>query len=137
MFEIDLLALPPSESGRLMWLLSKPSMKKGEIDKFWRKQETLNDTNVLKAFFSETAIKAVRKELKIITKELLPIEDIAASLRGLLREKARDILEGSKVKVPTKRAKKKRKRKTKKTDAEQPTGSSLNPDAPEEVNGEL
>ena len=60
-FEIDLLALPPSESGRLLWLLSKPSMKKGEIDKFWRKQETLNDTIVLKALFSESALKAGRK----------------------------------------------------------------------------
>jgi predicted type IV restriction endonuclease len=104
-FEIDLLAVPPAEAARLLWLLSKPSMKRGEIDEFWRKRQTLNDANLLKALFASRTMIALRRELRAATSILVPIEEVVESLRGLLTEKARDLLDESHIKLPTKRRK--------------------------------
>jgi len=119
-FEIDLLALPHAESARLLWLLSKPSMKRGEINGFWEKRRSLNDANLVRALFSPLALKSLRRELRADTNVLIAIEDLAESLQGLLKESARDLIEEQGIKIPSKT----RKRRKKKENSSPPTPSS-------------
>lgn len=122
-FEIDLLGLPPGDSASLIWLLSKTSMRKGDIDAFWQKRQCLNEANILKAVFSAPALKIIRREIRGATGMLLPLDEVAESVQGVLSEKASDMIDEGLVKIGSKKPRRRKRAITDNPELATPTPS--------------
>lgn len=81
-------------------LISLESVEKGGLDEYWRTRRVLNPRNLLNAIFSHSSLQALRRELRVSTDVLLPVEDIIGGLRRLLNESALTTLETIEITFP-------------------------------------
>ena len=81
---------PLNDVAGMLFLLSKQSFKKGEMDKYIAESTTLSDKNLAVAMLSERVINAIRLELRAITGHNVSADSISPSVRDLFSS---DILE--------------------------------------------
>lgn len=70
-------------------LLSRQSIKKGELEDFWKKVSALSPGAVGKALFDEQVLNVLRRELRRETGLLVDIEDLADAIKSMLEPDAR------------------------------------------------
>ena len=101
--EVDILAGSRNETADLLYILSKRSVSRNELARYWEEKLALSAPNLLSALLSEPVIRAVRREFRRLTDHLLSTDEI----RGLLKTRVlRPDVEPSKA---TKMSRRKRK----------------------------
>jgi len=100
----NLVDEPLNDVAGMLYLLSKSSFKKGEMDKYVAESTTLSDKNLAVALLSDRVINAVRLELRAITGHNVSADSITPAVRDLF---SNDILEY--VLTHTRRAQKRKK----------------------------
>ncbi len=90
--------------------LSRRSVKKGSLDELWVRSRSLSMDNLLRAFLSGDHLRAVRRTIRRETEALVSAEDIVASVRKMLNEKALKALDKIKISKLLNETKKTRKR---------------------------
>lgn len=92
-------------SARLLSLLHKSSIKKGELDDFWLKATALGPASIGKALFHETILGMIRREIRKQEGLLIDIEDLGDAIHKMLSPEARELM--GPLKIRKKRAAKK------------------------------
>jgi len=85
-FEVDVLADPLDDCAGKLWLLSKPAVKQGFLDKYIVEATSLSDKNLLHAMMSDRVLNAIRLELKEITSARVSNDAIVKNIRKLFAE---------------------------------------------------
>ncbi len=85
-------------------LISFKSVRKGALEKLWKKTNVLNPRNLLAAILSEDAVRLIRRDLKKDSGISLSPEDIVSGVRRLLNESALAELAGIRISFPQKKA---------------------------------
>lgn len=78
------------EAARMLALLHKQSVKKGELDEFWEKTTALGPGSICKALFHESVLMLLRREIRRDTGLLIDQEDLAKSLHAMLSTETRE-----------------------------------------------
>ena len=81
-------------------LISLKRVKKGGLDKLWKRTEVLQPRSLLKAILSEEALRDVRRVLKRDTGVTVAADDIVGALRKMLNESAARVLQDVQVTLP-------------------------------------
>lgn len=86
-----------------LWYLTKRSLRKKEIEKYWKKQLSLNPTSIAKAIFTYESIRAIRKALRLSTGMLIDEDELVSEIRHrVIRQKISDDLGKISVRQPAK-----------------------------------
>lgn len=67
-----------------LYLLSRESLVRGVLEKFWLQKKTLRPDSLVRALFTEEVLNALRRELHRKSETRLDVSDVAASVRRLL-----------------------------------------------------
>lgn len=106
--DVDLTETPTPRLVDELYYLSKESLRRGELEKVWRERTAVGPSNLLRVMFSAPVLDRIRKELRAITGYNPAPEDLAQSIREVLKEK---VLEEMTAILPVKVAKAKKGRK--------------------------
>jgi len=83
-------------------LISLERVRRGGLDKLWKRTEVLQPSGLLKAILSPEALRDVRRVLKRDTGVVVTADDIVGSLRKMLNEGAAGVLQDVEVTLPPK-----------------------------------
>ncbi|MGH7205980.1 MAG: type I restriction enzyme HsdR N-terminal domain-containing protein [Nitrospiraceae bacterium] len=72
------------EVWKCLYLLSRESLVRGELEDFWIQKKSLSPDSLVRALFTEEVLGALRRELRRKSEARLELTDVAASLRRLL-----------------------------------------------------
>jgi hypothetical protein len=112
--DVDLTETPPAQLVEELYYLSKESLKRGDLERIWRERTAVGPSNLLRVLFSPPVLDRIRKELRAITGYNPAPDDLARSIRDLLREK---VLEEMSAVQPLKAPAAKRRRRLAESDA--------------------
>jgi len=82
-------------------LISLKRVRKGGLDKLWKRTEVLQPRSLLKAILSEEALRDVRRVLKRDTGVTVAADDIVGALRKMLNESTARVLQDVQVTLPS------------------------------------
>jgi hypothetical protein len=68
-----------------IWYLTKKAVEKKELEIFWKRTNALQPTNLAKILYSEEIVKRLRNDLKLETGIYFQLEDVAKSLRDIIK----------------------------------------------------
>jgi len=78
------------EGAKLLALLHRQSIRKGELEKFWEKATALCAASIGKALFTESALRVLRREIRKSCGVLIDPEDLAKAVHGMFSQDARE-----------------------------------------------
>ncbi len=113
-YSVDFLdkSMATEEKIRLLYLISKESVKKNEIAEYWQKKVALSAKNVVSILLSDPLIERVRRELKNLTGYRISPDELRALMKSqVLRPSFGEIVISA---ISTKQARRKRKKPAKK-----------------------
>ncbi len=119
-FTVDLSSEDWVEKGAdCLALLHHQSMRKDELDEYWKHRAALSPESIAQALFTEEALKFIRRLIRRNEGMLIDEEDLATALHEMLSTAARERIGPLKIR---------RRRRTKRTPAEvktEPEGRSV------------
>ncbi|MCE9584665.1 MAG: type I restriction enzyme HsdR N-terminal domain-containing protein [Planctomycetes bacterium] len=90
-FTIDLMDDAQVETGaEKLALLSRTSVKRGELDEFWEHTNALSPAAIGRALFLEEVLNVIRREIRRKTEVSIDQEDLADAIHGMLSPEARE-----------------------------------------------
>lgn len=82
-FEVDLLdGTPVPKQAERLFLITRESMQRKQIDELWAQRAALSAANLKAAMLSEPVLQAVRRELRKSTGYLAPLDELKAAVEG-------------------------------------------------------
>ena len=92
-FSIDLSKKDAfKESAALLALLHKKSIKSDELDEFWSKTSAVAPDKIGKCLFKESVMKALRREIRKESDQLIDQEDLVDAVKEMLTTEARELI---------------------------------------------
>lgn len=90
-FSVDLSAEDGLEvASEKLALLHKQSIKKGELEDYWRMKTALSPSSIGRALMQEGVLALIRREIRKEEGLLIDIEDLAAAIHKMLSAEARE-----------------------------------------------
>jgi len=96
----NLLEDNPTKLMKSFELISYRNVKKGGLNRLWRKQDVLSTRNLLEVILSEDSLRYTRREFKRSKGVTVTPEDLVGAFRRLLNESANNEMEGIKIALP-------------------------------------
>ncbi len=93
-------------------VLTRRSMKKGQLDVLWSITQSLSTENLLQAILAQDTIRLIRRNIRKETDALVSIEDIVSALKKMLNEKALKQINDLRITYEPAKPRKPRARKT-------------------------
>jgi hypothetical protein len=78
------------EGAKLLALLHKQSVRKGELDKFWERATAMCAASIGKALFTDNTLRVLRREIRKSCGVLIDPEDLAKAIHEMLSQEARE-----------------------------------------------
>ena len=96
----NLLHDEPEVLAQKFSLISFKHVKRGGLDKLWKRTEVLQPRSLLKAILSPEALRDVRRVIKRDTGVIVTADDVVGALRKMLNENAARVLQNVEVTFP-------------------------------------
>ncbi len=90
--------------GKKFEVLSFKNLRRGSLDKLWKRAKVLSPQSILGAFLSPECLKQARRILRKKADVIVGLEDIVGGFKRLLNENAAKTLDDLKLQVAPKRA---------------------------------
>jgi hypothetical protein len=114
-FSIDLTEDTPEVATEKLALLSRDSIRKQILEKYWEQQCALSPAVIGKYLFKEKILRLLRREIRKELGFLVDVEDLAVAVRGMLSPEAREMIGPRHSKVRQRKTNQTPENKTRKT----------------------
>lgn len=85
-FEANVVDDEINDVAEKMWYLTRRSLGKNEVEKYWRRKRSLSEEGILEAVLSPGVLRAIRRQLQRQSRQRISDTDVARSLKRMFAE---------------------------------------------------
>lgn len=91
------------DAAQKLAVLHKTSVRKGDLDDYWRRTHALSAASIAKGLFHSQVLMLIRREIRRAEGLLIDVEDLARAIQALFSSEAREEIGPVRVRAPRRR----------------------------------